>query len=704
MRRFFAALLALALSLPVEAGAAAVVSFRVPMGGSPAAASAGAAAAARGPGRSLPLEFSLGAFEIGPVYESASRELVVKLDAVANIPPGSETFEGTVLAVERAYADFAEATRPLFFLSSVSPDPAVRGAVEAVRRRSGRLWAEQSARPDVYKAVEAYAKRGEELGKDDQRLLDDMLRDYTLAGLGLSEERQRRLEKINVRLSELEAAFQRNLQEWDDALAVFPEELKGLPKSFIGRLERIPDGRVLVPVDKESYGKVMRQAVNPGLRRRLYYRKQKEAAKENLPILKKALTLRHEKARLLGYRNFAELALEGRMAKTPKQVWRFLQRLRRLLIGAAGPEREEVLERKRRDKPKAEKLYPWDTAYYGSKLFKERLNLEPKRTRAYFPLSHVLAESLKIYEELLGIRFEPVTVEVWHPEVRAYDIRDAASGERLARVYLDLFARPGKRGGAAAFTLVSGRELPDGGYREPVSAVSASFHNPAPGRPALLYHHEVKTLFHELGHVMHQTLTAARHWRFASSAVARDFVEGPSQMMENFIWKPEVLKRLSGHYQDPTRKLPRALLDKLLATRSYHAAGAALSQAALAAMDLAFHSAAPKDVLKVYRRVRKFFTGEEPDHASRFPARFRHGMRGYSAGYYGYLWSRVFAQDIFSEFEAGGLISAEVGSRYRSIILENGGSVDADELLRRFLGREPDERAFLRWLGVEPSA
>jgi Zn-dependent oligopeptidase len=250
----------------------------------------------------------------------------------------------------------------------------------------------------------------------------------------------------------------------------------------------------------------------------------------------------------------------------------------------------------------------------------------------------------------------------------------------------------------AAFTIVKGRRMADGSYREPVSALVGNFTRPSGGKPSLLRPGEVKTMFHELGHIMHQLLTTAPHWSQSGSATARDFVEGPSQMMENFVWRPDTLVRLSGRWDDPSAKLSRETAERIIADKFFSPASDALGQALMAAFDLAVHSTGHADAMTVYRRIGKVFLGHAPSSKVNFPARFGHIMGGYAAGYYGYLWSRVFAQDVFSAFEAAGVWSPETGRRWREAVLERGSSRDEEDSLRDFQGRELSEEAFLRWL------
>lgn len=701
MGRLPAIFLVAALLCPPPALAAVVrvPKFSAPSGPLNAAAPA-SGGFSRAPGAPSLVDFSLDAPRIASLYGDASAKLIAALDAVAARPDAALRFDNSVGAIETAYADYLTAVSPASFLSAVSPKKEVRDAVAAWQKASSALLLEQTKREDLYRKVLAYSETDEakSLTGERQKLLDESLLDFRTSGMGLDAEAKARLKRVESRLSELSQAFSRNLSEWDDGIEVRRGELAGLSSSFIDSLPKAPGGKLRISVEPTVYGLVMTKARSAGLRRRLYYRMQKKAAAVNMPILKETLALRREKANLLGYRNFAEMALDGRMAKTPSTVFGFLKRLRKMLKDAAKKEGRQVVRRKKKDDPKAKKLYPWDAAYYGEKLKTETLRLDADRVKEYFPVEKVVERTLGVYEELLGLRFEAVEEKAWHADVRAFVIRDGKTNARIGKFFLDLHPRPGKRSGAAAYTIIGGRLLPDGRYQEPVSAMVANFPKPVGDKPALMQHDNVRTLFHEFGHIMHQTLTTADRWSFAGSRTARDFVEAPSQMMENFIWREDVLTRISGHYRTG-ESIPAALVKKMIAARDYHAASATLGQVMLAAMDLAYHTLSVVDPLDVYRRVSRIVHGGKPNAASRFPARFAHIMGGYAAAYYGYLWSKVYAQDIYSIFDAAGGVSPRVGARYRRAILERGSTREEMDSLREFLGREPSEEAFLRWLG-----
>lgn len=326
---------------------------------------------------------------------------------------------------------------------------------------------------------------------------------------------------------------------------------------------------------------------------------------------------------------------------------------------------------------------------------------------AYFPLDRVLDGLLDITGEVFGLTYEPVDLPVWHRDVRSLTIVDRASGERIATAHMDLHPRDGKFGHAAAWDLVPGHRGPDGAYVAPVSAIVANFTKPTPERPSLLTHDEVVTLFHEFGHVLHQTLTRAELVEFAGTSVERDFVEAPSQIMEHWCWQPEVLTRFARHHETG-KPIPAELVEQLTAARDLNVAMMQLRQMQLGVLDMGFHGPrrpgesrpdGSRDLDAITERAGRL-SGLPLQEGTFMAASFGHLLSGYDAGYYGYMWSEVFGDDMFSRFAADGLTSAAVGGEYRAAILERGGTADAIELIRQFLRREPNNKAFLDKLGI----
>ena len=648
-------------------------------------------------------DFSLTVHQMAQTYRAAEAKLTAAADAVAAIPADQRTFANSIKPLHDAEAAYADALRPMTFMANVSPDPKVRRMADAIKEKSNRYSLGYADRDDIYQVYKDVAVKGEPLTGEDAKLLRDSLDAYKRSGMDLPMTERVNLKAIRRRLSELSQAFGKNLAEFDDGLDLTPEQLEGLPEDYIKSLPQNKDGKLRVGLDYPTYFPFLRQAKDPELRRQLYFKYNNRATDKNLPLLEESITLREKLAKMLGHRDYAHLSISENMAKTPEKVMAFLNRLKDMLVGPARAEEAALLALKRQDFPQAKRLEEWDYGYYAYKLRKQRYDFDPEEVRQYFPVDTVVKGTLDVYQELLGLKFQELPAQAWHPDIRLFEIKDAKDGRSIAYFYLDLHPRPHKYGHAAAFTILQGRGSPDGSYRKPVSAMVANFTKPTPDKPSLLTHAEVETFFHEFGHIMHQTLTQARYTNYSGTNVALDFVEAPSQMMENFVWRPEVLERLSGHYKDSSKKLPRELLNKMLAAKNFNGATNALHQAVLAAMDQAFHTLpAPVDTTAVMAKVYREFGLPAPPAGTHHQAGFGHLMHGYQAGYYSYLWSLVFAQDIFSRFAEAGVLSPEVGMEYRRKILERGSSVDEMQSMRDFLGREPDEKAFLEDLGLEP--
>ncbi|HSL27221.1 MAG TPA: M3 family metallopeptidase, partial [Acidimicrobiia bacterium] len=344
-------------------------------------------------------------------------------------------------------------------------------------------------------------------------------------------------------------------------------------------------------------------------------------------------------------------------------------------------------------------LQVFDFRYYETQLRKRDYGVDPMEVASYFPLQQVIDGMLDLTGEVFGIQYRGEEAPTWHPDVLTYAIHDRSDGELIAHFHMDLFPREGKFSHAAAFTLVPGRRRPDGTYQQPVSAIVANFTKPGADRPSLLQHNEVETFFHEFGHILHQTLTRAEVTRFSGSSTEGDFVEAPSQIMENWTWRPEILRRFARHYLTG-EPIPDHLVEQLAEAKNLNIALSKLRQAQFGLLDMWLHDeSSDKDLDDILRRATE--VGLFPFHEGTFfPASFGHLLGGYDAGYYGYMWSEVYGDDMWSRFDNEGIDNPEVGRAYRRSILERGGSMDGLDLLRGFLGREPNNEAFLKKLGI----
>jgi thimet oligopeptidase len=438
-------------------------------------------------------------------------------------------------------------------------------------------------------------------------------------------------------------------------------------------------------------------------RRELFMKNQCKGGKDNVAVLEEAIKVRAEIATLLGYDSWASYVVEKRMSKTRQSVDEFLADLGRKLAPKFAADMQALSSAKQAHTGTRD-VNIWDWWYYTNRLHKTEYAVDDFEIANYFPLDACVEGLFLVTQELLGIRYEPAPqASRWHDDVQAFDIFDARSGTKsalpFARFYMDLYPRPNKFGHAAAFTLRSGRTLPDGSYQQPISAIVANFTKPSDDAPSLLRHTEVVTFFHEFGHILHQTLTRAQYLEFSGSSTERDFVEAPSQMLEHWVWDGDVLSRFARHHEsgDP---LPPALLDAMVRAKNVSSGIAALRQLFFSRLDFAYHSPGfDGDTTKTLAELYPVCGFPYPE-GTYFQGGWGH-LFGYDAGYYGYLWSRVFGDDMFTRFERAGVFDRATGLEYREKILERGGSVDGDVLVRDFLGREPNSDAFLRELGLD---
>lgn len=629
------------------------------------------------------------------------------LEQIASLPATARTFDNTPWALDRAIYDLSDETASDTFLEQVAVSSATRDAANKCDVLLSQFNVDVYSRPDLYKAMKDYAAKGEPLKGEDARLLDKTLLDFRRSGLELSPAAREQVASIHKTLAKLEADFGKNINDSKDYALLTKEQLDGVPDSVLSKLDRDGD-KYRVGVDYPTYFPVMESARNPAARRALEEKFDNRAARLNVPIFEEALKLRLQAARLLGYKTHADYATEEDMAKNPRTINAFLGRLRTELKPLGQEELEVLLAFKRAMEGRSSDnvIHAWDWRYYDNLLNKTKYEVDQEKVREYFPADLVVEQMLDVYQKLLSVHFREIPGAVtWYPDAKLYEITDASGGAPIGYFYMDLFPREGKYSHAAAFQLVTGRQLTDGTYQKPVAAIVANLDKPSPDRPSLLDHEEVETIFHEFGHIMHQTLTKARYGRFSGANVARDFVEAPSQMLENFVWDPGVLSSLSGYYKDHSKKLPKELLDKMLAARNADVGLINLRQLLFGTVDMAYHGKnPPADTTKLYARVMKDVSLIPMTEGTHPEASFGHLMGGYDAGYYGYLWSKVYAQDMFSVFKAAGVMSPEVGLRYREEILEKGSSRDEMDSLKAFLGREPSDDAFLESIGLKKPA
>ena len=630
---------------------------------------------------------------------SAGEELV---DAILAVD-GERTFANTMRPLEdiAARVDDVDGKGP--FLAYVDGDEEVREAARDAEQRL-RQWATDLIfRDDLYEAVRSYASTEDAamLDEEAKRFLDFTMRDFRRAGHELSATHRKRLQEIRQRLITLEVEFARNVAEHEDFLMVSDGDLAGMPDSFIETLE---------PGDSEGTYKVtlayphvfpfLDDAERRDLRRELYYKFHNRAANKNPEVLSEAVALRLEIAELFDLPSWAHYRLEDKMAKDPARVEAFYEDLLPRMTKKGEDElsvMRDLLEKDAGDRD----IQAWDYRFYENRLRKTDYGVDQSEVAEYFPLDQVIDGMFEITSEVFGLRYMEIENQgAWHPDVKIFELRNQESDELLAHFYMDLFPREGTFGHAAAWSLVTGRKNADGSRVTPVSAVVANLPKPTQDRPSLLRHDDVVTLFHEFGHVLHKCLSKASFARFSGARTERDFVEAPSQIMEHWCWQPEVLQRFARHHETG-EPIPPDLVAQLTAARNLNTGLFHLGQAAYGQFDLAIHGPGDqKDIDALWREAYAIRLFPFPEGTNQ-PANFEHLMSDYDAGYYGYMWSKVFGDDMFSRFEDEGFTNPELGRRYRATILEPNATKDGEELLRDFLGRQPDQEAFLRYNGFE---
>ncbi|MCG3203113.1 MAG: Oligopeptidase A [Gammaproteobacteria bacterium] len=570
---------------------------------------------------------------------------------------------------------------------------------------------------DTYRRVrdgEEYAR----LGAAERRIIDNALRDFRLSGIELSPDGRARFKELKQALARLQTKFEENVLDathaWKKHLTD-AADLDGLPAAALALARQTAqregmDGLMLT-LDMPCYRPVMAYCANRELREEVYRAYVTRASElgagagkfDNRAIMEEILQSRRALAELLGFGNFAEYSLATKMAKSTAEVIDFLEDLARRSRPAAQKELQEL-----RDfasaRYQARDLQSWDIAYYSERLREERYRISQEDLRPYFPLHRVLDGLFDITRRLYGMRMEPADAETWHPDVRFFRIIDE-SGNGRGMFYLDLYARPLKRGGAWMDDCVARRRRADGSVQIPVAYLNANFSPPIGDSPSLLTHDEVLTLFHEFGHGLHHMLTCIDRPSVAGiNGVAWDAVELPSQFMENWCWERDALELLSGHFQTGA-PLDSSLLERLRAARNFQSGMQMVRQLEFALFDFRLHMqyqpSRGRTIEAIMEDVRREVAVLRPPAFNRFQNSFTHVFAGgYAAGYYSYKWAEVLSADAYSKFEERGIFDLQTGREFLHHVLEMGGSLDAMELFMRFRGRPPQVDALLRHSGI----
>ncbi len=639
------------------------------------------------------------------------------LEALAAQPP-PRTYENTMQRLDRLTENLDYAMEVVRHLESVATYPELRRAYNAVQPKVSAFYTSIPLHAGLWRAIKEYA--GTEDARRRQgvwrRYLEKTIAEFRRHGADLDAAGKRRLEELDVELARLTTKFAQNTLDATNAFElVLTDEarLAGLPESAreMAREAAKAKGREgwRFTLQAPSYLAVMMYLDDADIRRRMWLAYNTRAAGgefDNSGIVVEILKLRRAKAELLGYRDFADLALEDRMAKTGDRAQRFLEELRGKTEPHFHRENEELAAFRREiEGPGAPAIEPWDVAYYSEKLRKARFDFNEEDLRPYFPLDRVIEGLFELVRRLFGIRVvEESGVPAWDPATRYYKVLDE-DGAFLGAFYADWFPRENKRGGAWMDALITGK--PKNGEFEPhLGLVCGNLNPPSGGKPALLTHRDVETIFHEFGHLLHHLLTRVPIRSLAGTHVPWDFVELPSQIMENWCWEKEALDLFARHYETGA-PIPDELFAKMRRARTFRAANAQMRQLSFGFLDLALHreyDPARDGDLKAYcRRLMAPFAPAPlpPEYAmvTSFSHLFANPV-GYAAGYYSYKWAEVLDADAFTRFQREGIFNRATGEDFRRKILERGDSEDPAILYRSFMGRDPDITALLRRVGL----
>jgi oligopeptidase A len=667
---------------------------------------------------STPIPFDeIKAEHVRPAISLLLEQARERIEAIA-APAEPRTWENTLGALDVATEPLERAMRLAGHLEATATSEELREAYNAVLPEVGAFSAAIPLHAGLWQAIKNFAATTEasQLHGVQRRYLERTVEAFRRHGADLDAAGKRRLEEIAAELAGLTSKFN---QAVVDATAQFEHlvkdeaQLAGLPPSAIAAARKSAESKQLpgwrFTLQEPSYRAVMTYLDDARVRRkfyRAYHRRADGPPHNNGERITRILELRREQAHLLGYGHFADFALAERMAKSGEAARAFLRGLENRTRAHFKRENTALAEfRRRLEGPAAPQLKPWDVAYYAEKLRRAEYDFDEEELRPYFPLPRVIEGLFAIVHRLFGVSFEEVSaIPLWHPDVRCYDVLNGDRG-RLGLCYADWHPRETKRGGAWMAGLITGGPREEG-WEPHAGLVCGNLSEPAGEKPALLTHREVETIFHEFGHLLHHLLSTVPVRNLAGTHVAWDFVELPSQIMENWCWEREALDLFARHWQSG-ETIPQDLYRKLRATRTFRGASAQMRQLGFGLADLALHidydAARDGSPVAYGRRLMARFAPAGLPRNDAMLAGFTHLFGdpvGYGAGYYSYKWAEVLEADAFSRFRAAGIFDAHTGREFRDVILARGDSEDPAVLFRRFMGRDPDSQALFERLGL----
>jgi thimet oligopeptidase len=641
------------------------------------------------------------------------------LDQIGAQDLSKVTFNSTVFALDDLTYRANLAANKATIIKESNTDEKMRTAGENAVKAFQEWAVSIDYRTDVYKALKAFADTHPQLSGEDAKLLFETMRDYRRAGLDLPPDKQKEVEQLRKELSKLGTDFDTNIVNAKAPLIFTKAELDGVPESFLespgikNTAQTPPQGVDLTTTTYTVLANVTWQfiaveenAKSEATRKKLYVIHDSLAKDTNVSVLNQMLVLRNKIALRLGYKSWDDYQTEIRMAKSGAGAKSYIDNLTTGIQPKFDAELAALQKMKAADtnNPNA-KIDAWDWRYYTNQLNKQKYAVDKEALRAYFPFQKALEGMFNIYQSIFGLKFEKIAAPYkWIDDLQFYMVSDAATGEPLGMFYLDMFPREGKFNHFAEFPIIGGKLLPDGKYQRPVTALLCNFPPPSADKPSLMAHNEVETLFHEFGHALHEITTRAKYGRFAGTNVPRDFVEAPSQMLQNWVWDKKVLDTFAGDYRDPSKKIPAEIIKKMNDAKLANAGVTYRRQFAFASLDLAMHGVHPEnepyDCVAISNPIlEKVFLPIDP--STTFVTYFGH-MNGYDAGYYGYAWADAIAADMATVFEKANdrYLDKQAGLRLRHEVYEQGDGRDVTASIEKFIGRKQSIQPFLKKIGI----
>ena len=669
-----------------------------------------------GPSFQIPFD-RIQAADVEPAITTLLEETRSRLEALA-ARRGERSFDNTMAALDELTEPLDLAMSTVRHLESVATYPELRAAFNAVQPAASAFYSGIPLHAGLWTAIKDYSSTAEAgaLAGERRRFLEKTIETFRRHGADLNPADKKRLEEIDVELTQLTTKFGENVLDSTNAFDLVltrESDLAGLPPTAVAAARESARRKNLegwrFTLQGPDYLAVMTYLDDPGIRRKVYeaYSVRATAADwDNRALISRILKLRLEKARLLGFRDFADFVLEDRMAHTGARALEFLEDLKVKTVRRFQEENAELLEFRRSvEGATAPELAPWDIAYYAEKQRAALYAFDEEALRPYFPMERVVTGLFELVNRLYGISvIEQPGIPTWDPQVRHYQVRDE-DGSLLGGFYADWYPRENKRGGAWMDHLITGGPAPDG-FRPHLGLICGNLTPPVGDKPALLTHREVETIFHEFGHLLHHLLSRVEIRTLAGTNVAWDFVELPSQIMENWCWERDALDLFARHWETGA-PVPDDLFQKMKRARTFRAANQQMRQLGFGFIDLLlhvrYHPEQDGDPVAYTRRVLQEFSPAPlpPNHA--MIAAFTHLFAspvGYGAGYYSYKWAEVLDADAFTRFRDHGIFSREIGGAFRANILARGDSEDPADLYHHFMGREPDPMALLRRSGL----